>query len=107
MSAQTLVEGEGLHPSNGLRTEGLLGKDQFPGSTQGEAVDDENGSGIAQMEQGNVGEDISPSRDHQNAESDTTDTPVEPISRTALTILSLSFTAANFMVALDGSILGA
>jgi hypothetical protein len=61
------------------------------------------------MGQRDIEKNISPNMDPQDAELNTTDENylVVPVSSTALTILSLSFTVANFMIALDSSILGA
>jgi hypothetical protein len=108
MSAQIPAEDEKTQPADGLSAERLFGEDQFPRTTHFEVGDDNNHSQIVQMGQGNEKKNVSPRRDPQNAEPNTTDEnhPVEPIRSTALAILSLSFTAANFIIALDGSILG-
>jgi hypothetical protein len=100
MSAKIPVEGERTQPGDAFGAESSSGKDQCPGT-----ADVEMG-----VQEGDVEKNTSLSRDTQNAESNSTENekgPVEPISGTALTILSLSFTIANFMIALDGSILGA
>jgi hypothetical protein len=109
MSAQIPAEDEKFLPADGLGAEGLVGEGKFPRTTDVAPGEDNIRLEITQMGQGDIEKNISPNMDPQDAELNTTDENylVELISSTALTILSLSFTVANFMIALDGSILGA